>query len=58
MEKTRFLGPGPLSQETGFLPKSMGCNEVFRKKPGFWGLGDRIFGWMGDRIFGLMCDRI
>ncbi|WP_293346669.1 hypothetical protein [Microcoleus sp. CAWBG51] len=40
------------------MPKSMGCNEVFRKKPGFWGLGDRIFGWMGDRIFGLMCDRI
>ena len=37
----------------------MGCREIFRKKPGFWGLaigffvdGRSGFGWMGDRIFG------
>lgn len=42
--------PPPLGQETGFLPESVACSEVFRKKPGFWGLADRIFGLMGDRI--------
>ncbi|MEK0179140.1 hypothetical protein [Microcoleus anatoxicus] len=33
-------------QETGFLPESVGCMEVFRKKPGFWGLAIGFFcGW-------------
>ena len=26
--KNPVSGASPLSQETGFLPKSMGCNEV------------------------------
>ena len=48
--KNPVSGASPLSKETGFLAESVGFNEVFWKKPGFWGLADRIFGLMGDRI--------
>ncbi|MFB8798738.1 MAG: hypothetical protein U7126_31940 [Microcoleus sp.] len=39
---TKYFGKNPVSephalrQETGFFTKSVGDNEVFRKKPGFW----------------------
>ncbi len=36
--KNPVSGASPPSKETGFLPESVGCNVVFRKKPGFWGL--------------------
>jgi hypothetical protein len=50
--KNPVSGASPPSKETGFLPKSMGCNEVFRKKPGFWGPAIGFFGDGGDRVFG------
>ena len=34
--KNPVSGPPPPSKETGFLPESVGCREVFWKKPGFW----------------------
>ncbi|MEG5135892.1 MULTISPECIES: hypothetical protein [unclassified Microcoleus] len=42
--KNPVSGVPPPNKETGFLPKSMGCNEVFRKKPGFWGHAIDFFG--------------
>ena len=42
--KNPVSGAPPPNKETGFLPKSMGCNEVFRKKPGFWGPAIEFFG--------------
>ena len=42
--KNQVSGAPPPSKETGFLPKSMDCREVFRKKPGFWDTAIEFFG--------------
>lgn len=42
--KNPVSGAWPPSKETGFLAESMGCNEVFWKKPGFWGLAIAFLG--------------
>jgi hypothetical protein len=43
--------PPPPSKETGFLPESVSCRQVFRKKPGFWGLATQ----QRNRVFTRIC---
>ncbi|WP_333028656.1 MULTISPECIES: hypothetical protein [unclassified Microcoleus] len=35
------------------MPKSVGCREVFRKKPGFWGPAIGFFGGWAIEFLGL-----